>query len=70
MPRKRSLTTMRLPFARLRPNRRAPIALTTLLAALFVGIVTLGRPGSGWAAVTDETNTTDDSPGLMTVTKV
>jgi hypothetical protein len=32
------------------------------------GIVTLGRPGSGWAAVTDEAKTTDDSPCLMTVT--
>jgi hypothetical protein len=70
MPRKRSLTTMRLPFARRHPNCRAPFALTTLLVALFVGIVTLGRVGSGWAAVTIETNMTEDFPGLMTVTNV
>jgi hypothetical protein len=61
---------MRLPFARLHPNRRAPFALTGLLVALFVGTVTPCRPWSGWAAVTTETNTTDDYPGLMTVTNV
>jgi hypothetical protein len=55
---------MRRPFETMRINRRAPVAMITLLVATLVAVAALSLPGYGSAAATDGKKSTNDATGL------